>query len=309
MTIRIVIEQILAMNVLAFCGFYVYRKNTFSKEGITQLTNFLLKTVGYFIIVNAIITALNKETSNQFFKAFLIALILNIIYVVVITFFYRKNEPVISFGTVFSNASFMGIPLIYALIGNEGILYLVPFLVVQIIGQWTYGVWQMDKKYDANLIGTLKIILLNPAMLGLFTGLLIYFSNIKLPNFLLISINDISKLNTPLAMIILGTFISDTKIIDFKPIKKIFEACLFRLIILPIITLCFFYFFHIDNNTLVITFIICSCAPIPISTAMFALRYNQNVKFAAAIITVSTLISIASIPATLFLAKIINVIK
>lgn len=309
MTIKIVIEQILSMNILALSGFWLYRLNILSKNTINQLTNFLLKIIGYFIIVNAIINTLNKETSKSFFNAFLLALILNLIYIFTLTLIYRKKEPVISFGSVFSNASFMGIPLINALIGNQGILYLIPFLIVQIIGQWTYGIWQMDKNYLPNFKNTFKIILLNPAMLGLFTGLLIYFSGFNLPNFLLISINDFAKLNTPLAMIILGTLINEIKLSDFKLFKKILTVCLLRLIIIPLITILFFYLLKNENNILITTFIICSCAPSPISTAMFALKFNQNIKLAVVSIATSTIIAIISIPFILYLSQILKIIK
>lgn len=308
MTINIVIEQILSMNILAFIGYFAFKSKILSKQAISELTNFLLKVVGYFIIVNAIISALTIETQHQFFNAFYIALILNIIYALVVTLCFKKKRPVISFGTVFSNASFMGIPLIFALIGTEGILYLIPFLIIQIIGQWTYGVWQMDKNYQTNFTNTAKIILLNPAMLGLFTGLAIYFLRIPLPNFLLISIKSVANLNTPLAMIILGTFIAEVKLEDFADIYHIFLACLFRLVILPAVTILYFFFFKVNNLTLITTFIISACAPIPISTAMFSLRYQQNVKFASAIITVSTIISIVSIPLTLYLASLLHII-
>ena len=49
------------------------------------------------------------------------------------------RQPVEEFAASFSNAGFMGIPLISMALGSSAVLYIAPFTALLNILQWTYG--------------------------------------------------------------------------------------------------------------------------------------------------------------------------
>ncbi|MDY6062924.1 MAG: AEC family transporter [Erysipelotrichaceae bacterium] len=307
MTTKIVIEQIVSMYLLVLLGYIMYKKNIFDNHAIEKLTTFLLKYVTLFIIINSIVNALNTNTQKDFFTSFLLAIIINVILITVSLILYGKRKPLIAFSSVFTNASFMGIPLTYALLKEKGILFLIPFVVIQAIATWTYGIWLFNKN-KMNREETIKILLFNPAIVGLVISLIIHGLSIQLPTPITICLGAVSSLNTPLAMIILGSFVAKIGRQHFKDILTIIEGNVARLILMPIIAIAFFYFFKHFDKELITTFIIAISAPIAISTSMFALKYNQDVETASVITMISTLSSIITIPLMLIIAEALKII-
>ena len=51
-----------------------------------------------------------------------------------------KDTAIERFSSVYSNCGFMGIPLVNAMFGSEGVFYLTAFITVFNILAWTHGI-------------------------------------------------------------------------------------------------------------------------------------------------------------------------
>lgn len=63
------------------------------------------------------------------------------ISVIVSTFIYGKKDGISCFSSAFSNAGFIGIPLVQAVVGSNAVFYISIMIVLINFLQWTYGVF------------------------------------------------------------------------------------------------------------------------------------------------------------------------
>ena len=95
--------------------------------------------------------------------------------------FFRKEpegrRKVLRFAVDFSNAGFMGLPLVEGIVGSKGVMYGSFFIVVFNLFCWTYGFRMMSGGQRMSW----KVLLLNPGIIGLVFGLPIYFLDLRLP--------------------------------------------------------------------------------------------------------------------------------
>lgn len=126
--------------------------------------------------------------------------------------FRDKDEArrrVLRFCTVFSNAGYMALPLQSALLGETGVFYGAAYVAVFNLVLWSYGLVTMsgDKK---GLSG--KKLLLNPGVIGLAAGLLVFLLSIPVPEVLAAPIRHLAALNTPVPMLIIGFYLAQTNL-------------------------------------------------------------------------------------------------
>ncbi len=80
--------------------------------------------------------------------------------------FFRKEpverKKVLRFAVDFSNAGFMGLPLVEGIVGSKGVMYGSFFIVVFNIFCWTYGFRMMSGGQKMSW----KVLLFNPGSLG-----------------------------------------------------------------------------------------------------------------------------------------------
>ena len=129
--------------------------------------------------------------------------------------FFRKEPPqrqkVLRFATIFSNAGFMGLPLVEGIVGDKGVIYGSFFIVVFNLICWTYGFRMMSGGQRMSW----KVLLLNPGIIGLIFGLPIYFLKIPIPAVLAEPVGFFADLNTPLAMLVIGSYVAKVDLHSF----------------------------------------------------------------------------------------------
>lgn len=116
-----------------------------------------------------------QATQNLLWSLLLSALALGVSVGVSALLFWKN--PASNFGSAFSNAGFMGIPLITAVVGEGAVFYIAGFVALLNILQWTYGQAILGDAQAAKPLGVLK----NPLVIAFAVGLLLYFLPITLP--------------------------------------------------------------------------------------------------------------------------------
>ena len=139
---------------------------------------------------------LNQEMLKNLFLSFGLSTMLLLLAVVVsILLTLRKrdeNKKIVRFACTFSNAGYMGIPLIQALYGTEGTFYASAFLTMFNILLWTVGCAMVNDKVKAKDI--LKSIASTPVLYGVVLGLVIYLLQIPVPNFIVQPVASITSM-------------------------------------------------------------------------------------------------------------------
>lgn len=283
--------QILKMFILMGIGIILYRKKIIDEYSTKGIATILLKLVTPVLIFNSF----QVEKTDNLIKMILITLVLSIIVFsvgILSSFIIKKDHHIERFGVVFANVSFMGIPLVQTTIGNDYIIFLAIYVILFNIMIWTYGLYIMTN--DISEIH-FKKILTNPNVIALVIGLFFFLTDIDLPIMITEVTDSITMLNTPLAMIVLGSYIGKEKILDIFKAKKLYLVALVKLIIVPLISICILSFVDVDVKLKLVLFI-CSAAPTATTAAMFAQIYEQDYGYTARLISLSTILCLITIP-------------
>jgi hypothetical protein len=205
----------------------------------------------------------------------------------------NEKKKMIKYTIVLLNGGFMGFPLAYQIYGTEGMFYATMFHMPNITFMWTYGVsLLLGKKKSKNKYND---ILLNPGMIGVYIGIMLYFTQFSLPLFVSNLLNLLTNATTFLSMIIIGSKISTIGIKDSFVDKEAYLASFFRLIISPLLMILIMKFFNLDEMIEQI-YVIYAALPVAALMPILAQKYGGDVVFGSKIVVITHLISLFTIP-------------
>ncbi len=289
--------QVLVMLMLIVTGIICVKTKLVNKTGIRDMTNVLLYVVAPVLIVNSYQTPYDNKSANQLFWTFILAFVMHIAAIAVCSLIIRKRPDqrykVERFGAIYSNCGFMGYPLLFALFGQHGIFLGAAVGTVFTIFNWTHGVFLLKGKTDTKT--TLRQVFLNPGVIGFITGIVLYVTNIRFPAPVLDTMQHIGNLNTPLAMIVTGTFIFQ---VNWKGIYKeyrVFIVVLLKLIVMPVVMLLILLPFNVDKTVLAVILVTTAC-PSAAATSFFVGRFGHDGVYGSKMVAVTTLLSVATLP-------------
>ncbi|MBQ1906542.1 MAG: AEC family transporter, partial [Firmicutes bacterium] len=210
-----------------------------------------------------------------------------------------KKNPIEDFGVAFSNAAFMGFPLVAGVLGQDYVFYAAGFGAILNALQWTYG--QSILAGDPSLRSP-KAIAKNPLVLSLVLGLAVFFTGFSFPDIITSTLSSMSALNAPLAMIILGVYLAQTDIKSMFTDAHIYKISAFRLIVIPLISAVIArLFMGGELREVGIALIIAASAPIGSNVAVYSQKLGLDYTYAVKLVCLSTVFSIVTMPLMIML--------
>ncbi len=283
---------------------YIMKKAKFGGDKLpAELSNLILYFAQPALIINTYIRDFDKSVLAGLIWVFVISMVYHgIIFALSCCFF--KNAPeakrkVYRYGMLFSNASFLGIPLVQSVAGDVAVLYVCVFVISFNIYAWSVGcyIYTGDKKYMS-----VKKMFINPATVPTYIGFIFFFTplNAYIPSFATELLGYLADLVVPISMMIVGLRFAD---LDFKSAFKdryLPLALVLRLIAAPVLS---FVIVNILNlcgvvlsNDVTVTLMICSSTPVGVYASMMAEKFGGDAVTAGKYVAVSTLFSIVTIP-------------
>lgn len=208
--------------------------------------------------------------------------------------------PIESFGAAFSNAGFMGIPLVSSVIGAEAVYYAAAFVAVLNILQWTYGVFLITG--DKSDVSARKV-LLNPVLLSFAIGVALFFLPVRLPAFFSDILGTISQMNAPIAMLTVGFYLAQVSLKELFSDKYGYAVCGVRLLVIPLLTALLLAFLPVGDATLKLTVLILAAAPVGSNVAVYAQIYGGDYKRGVRGVVLSTLLCVATMPVVIGISE------
>lgn len=297
-----VVSKVGVMFVLIIVGYLITRIGMLTEKGAGEITTLLLRIVTPCLIINSLIGA-GKDIAigDLLLSAAVSALSMGISILLSYAVFRKEPTPrkkVLRFSMIFSNAGFMGLPLIQGIVGDKGVVYGSFFVAVFNLICWTYGYGMMS---GGSL--NLKTALLNPGIIGLVVGLPIYFSGVTLPAVITEPIGFLANLNTPLAMLIIGSYVARVSFREFLTDWDIYKMSFLRLILCPALYFGVLLLIRPEPD-LFISSVIQASAPVAANAVLFAVEYHQDSALASKTVAASTILSIITIPLFTILAQL-----
>lgn len=212
----------------------------------------------------------------------------------------ENKKDVLKYANGFMNSAFLGYPLIGGLYGDEGIIYVAIFVMAFLILLWTAGIHTFTKEKEKWYTPFTR-----PGLIGVVVGLVLFLMRIELPYFLFNSFSMVGSMTSPLAMLLIGAFLSEVSLKDIVKDKNIYLLSVYRLLISPAIMLLLLQLFKIDHTVAYATLILVAGMPAATNTVLFATMYEGNATYASGVVSMTTLISIVTLPLWVWIISIV----
>ena len=301
MLISILLRQIAIMALLAAVGVYLSRKGFLSPQGTKDLGAILLRVIIPCVIVKSYITEFSRERLLELALSAGLALIGFILAMVISYLVFGKRRRLENFAASFCNAGFIGIPLAQAIIGDDGVFYIAASVALLNLFQWTYVVYIMADRKDAI---SAKTIAKNPVVIAIVIGVVLFVSQIPVPGIVTSTLGYIAGMNTPIAMILMGTYLAKLplkKLLD----KRAYGCVLFRLVIIPAVILLVFWVLPVSNADIALAAFLAAATPVGANICVFAQQYDCDYEFSVVTVCLSTLLSVITVPLLVSFAQMI----
>ena len=300
-----VFSQVMILMILIAVGFAAAKAKIMTFEGARCCTDIALIIATPCVIIKSLI----REYSNEIMKSLAFAIFITLLVQVLMIFLSRlilhskdkARERVLRFGTIFANCGFMSLPLQQVILGADGTLYGSAYVIMFNLVIWSYGVFLIsgDKKYIKP-----KKLFVNPGIIGLAIGLVIFIFSIPIPKIIYSAIDYMSALYTPLPMLIIGYHLAQNNPLTAFKDPKCLLAVLLRMIVYPLAVLGFLYLIGV-RGTLLVSGIISVSAPVAAITTMFSAKYRADTPLSVDMVSLSTVAAAVTMPLVITLAQLL----
>ena len=274
----------------------------------------------------------------------IIAIVIHLIFAISAILAFRKapvnTRSILRMTTIFSNAAFMGIPLIGAVVEPVcpgATMYASIYNIIFNLFLWSLGVYicnedrdtDGDGKPDQTYIEDIKEVhaklnfgkaimkaVLHPVTIAAALGLIFFTVPFKsfVPAFITESVaidfiyealTLVKNLVVPLSMMVIGVRLADMKFNGLLTDKYMYLFLALRHVVLPlavvgIVKLLMLVGLPVQAEACTVC-VILAAAPAASSATMFAEQYDLDAVYTSRLVTVSTILSIVTMPLVLLL--------
>ena len=298
--------QVVILYLIAAVGFAADKTKIFVQADAKRLVDLLFNMILPIAVINSFLSMeRTKEHIRLLFSAFLLALLTHIFAIGISSLTFRKRDKkesgIYHYATTFSNAAFFALPLAQSVVGNEGVFYGSCYIAIFNVFAFTYGIHQISGgKAKINL----KRLILNPGSISVIIGLPLFLLGVHLPDFLSDTMGRIAACNSPMAMIVFGTFFANCNYKNIFAKKEIYFISFLRLVLIPCAMLFIFRLLGASGNML-ISLVISTSAPVATNTAMYSAKYDNDTALSAEIVGQTSIFSVITMPIIVALASIL----
>lgn len=293
-----IIRQCLVMFLYMGAGYALYKGKKITDQGSRCLATLLLWLVLPTVLIKSFcVSPIAEKVLHLALSSAVGAGTLGICILVARLLFGKA--PVDRFAATFSNAGFIGIPLVQAALGSEAVFYIVGMIALLNILQWTYGVSFLT---GGRVRCTAKTVLLNPITISVLTGIILFFTGLgaRLPGVVFSSLEGIAAMNAPLAMLILGTYLAQADIKSMLLTPRLYVVSAVRLIVIPLLLVALLKWLPIPA-LIKTAVLIAASAPVGSNVAVYAQLHNLDYVYASKTVVLSTMLSILTLPVIMLL--------
>ncbi len=290
-------------------------------KGISNLVLYIAQPALTFV---AYLRPYDEKILINSLYVFIFSIVLHGLFAVVAVNFYKKApdsmQRMLRFATVFSNVAFMGIPLIAAVLEADypgSTVYALIYSVTFNVFLWSLGVKFCTDGRDKNendvndYIETKKKVfpwkaITHPTTIASLIGLIFFILPIEgyVPELAEEAFVMLKNLVAPLSMLVIGLRLPDMSFKGVLKDKDMYIFLVLRHIALPLLSLGLLKLVGLItpiDPAVEMVIVILAAAPAATSATMFAEKYDCDSVYVSRLVTVSTLLSIITIPLILLL--------
>lgn len=310
--VLILIREVIIMFFFLAIGVLCNKKGILNEQSTRSLSNLLLMVV----VPCLLIRSLQLEYRPALLPAMIATLTAAALFHLVSIFLIGYLVPDPGDGTarfcvtrlagVFTNAAFMGFPLISAVLGETGLLYGVLFVGILNVVSWLWGAPLLDAghKYSP------RQLLTNPVILSVIASIILHMMPFRLPLMVQSMLGQMGALNTPLAMIITGFYLAEVRPAEILRDRQVYKLVFMRNILFPLITIGLLWAVRISRwlpggRLWALAFVIAMSCPSGILAILLSTRYGHDSAHGSKLVSASTLSAVVTLPLAYLLADLL----
>ncbi len=293
----VTLQQVGILFILIIIGFICGKTGVVTSEGKKILSNFLVKAIVPAMIVNAYLSMeFNPQVLTNLLQAFGLSagsiFFAMLVGWLILWKMKTPNKKVLWFAFSYSNAAYMGFPLVKGLFGDEGMLYASVFATVFNIIIWSIGYAVMSGETDGRKLAS--TVVKSPVTCSVVVGLLLYLCRIPVPEIIKQPIRMMGEATTPISMIIIGVMIAESRVKSILANKEIWLTVAVRLVLIPALTFGLYYLFGIGGMVGHVI-LIQAASPTAATTSVLATQFNHDEAIGAGTVVITTICSILTL--------------
>lgn len=295
----LLMEQILSMALMIVIGYIAVKKGVIQIEDSKALSSLALYVIGPCIMLSAFQVEYTHDKLVGLLFAFLAAAVIHLVFIGLTSLGKRwfSLTNIEQASLIYTNCGNLILPLVNALLGKEMLFYACAYIVVQTILFWTHGVMLLSHTKRLQW----KKIITNPNIIGVFIGLLLFFSNSTLPPVLYNTVDHIGEMIGPISMLIIGILMASVDLKQIFQNKKAYLICLTRLLLYPLAVMALFACTGIAGRYtqaagIFFVSMLAAAAPAASSVTQGAEIFHADAKYASVLNMMSVIFCILTMP-------------
>jgi len=295
-----VVGQVSVLFFLMVIGWVARKVNALDDVAIGRFSAFVVNIA----LPALIIVSLQRNFSPELLKDAGIVLGLSLgTYAVsfVLAFFYPsligakgRERGVHRYALIFSNVGFMGYPVVEAVLGKEALFHLAVYNVPFNLLAFSIGAWIIARE------GTKKIslswnMMSNPSVIATALGFALFLLSFRLPAPLFRTLEMTGNITSPLSMIVIGALLARMDPRSILGRWRTYVTTFIRLILLPVVFCVALYAIGMRGLLLSLPVLI-AAMPVAANTTLLANLYDGDVENSGAMVFISTVACIITIP-------------
>ncbi len=298
------LSRMLVLLALICVGAFCSKLRMIDERGSACINQLVLYICGPLMIIKSVQNVQLAYGVSDILMLLVYTVIFHLITLTIATVFARifcrkkTLRGVFSLVTAFGNIFFMGLPVVTALYGENSVFLLSICVIPFNLFVFSIGIYLVLGGERRKI--PWKKLLVNPSLYATIIALPIFFLRIELPGTAMEIIGYLSQMVVPLSMLLIGAALGR------MPLKEIFGnwisylVCAIKLIVVPLAV--FFVFRIFIKDPLILgLFTVMAAMPSASISPILCAEYGGDAAFASRTVFLTTLISLGTIPAMVWI--------
>lgn len=297
----LVLEQVIKFFCFMMLGFILRKTGLLSSDTTKVLSKLEVNLFLPAVIFNSFsqnFTVANLKLNFLLIIVSVCVVIISIIVSTILARFFTKDayqRKVATYAMVVPNVSYVGIPLIMSLYGNDAVMRVLIFMLPNMMYTSTEGYRLLLDKKNRSFTS-----LLNMQIFAILFGILFGLFNLKIPSLVTEVITGCSNCLSPIAMILTGCVIAEFSIKKILSSLLVYKVVFARMIILPLIFISLAKFINLLPE-IIFAIVAVQTMPTALNTVIFPASVGKDCNLGAGMACVSNILAIVLLPLSFYI--------
>ena len=301
MDFNIAINQTLILFLIITMGYIAGKNGVLTEDGQKSLSTVLLNIGLPCLALSSANMAYSSEVMPNIIKIGSITIISYIVIIGLSMLLAKalklKDGAYNAFISliVFGNVGFMGYPIAFAFFKEIGVFYASIVNLIFTLLVWTYGLLLYDRQGKIDMKK-----LFNIGSIASVVTIFLFLFQIRLPYVIQTALDLTGKMTVSLSCILIGAMIAGVHGNKIFKDSRVFIVAFVKLLVIPIATAFILKFLNMNDMVISIC-VLMAAMPSGATNAIFAKQYNSEPEFASIGVFITTLLSIVTLPAIVYM--------